>query len=226
MENKTANYIKYAIGEVILVVVGILLALQINTWNEERKSISFEAEILSQISINLTQDKENLLLFMQHAEKGMEATQKIIKSDINKINHDSIKIWLGAIIQFDRFQPLTNAYEVLKSKGIDQIKDKELRFLLGAYYDDKANFVIKGIGDIEWTFLNDWLPILYKHVVEFEFGEYVIVDDVSIFNPPSEIRNLLIMNQGNFKGCIENIQEGLVIIDQILVKINQNNYNK
>ena len=226
MENKTANYLKYAIGEILLVVVGILLALQINTWNEERKSISFEAEILFQISTNLTQDKENLLLFIQHSQKAMEATQKIIAADINQIDHDSIKIWLGAIIQFDRFQPLTNAYEVLKSRGIDQIRDKELRFLLGAYYDDKANYIKKGVGDIEWTFMNDWLPILYKHVVEFEYGEYVIVDDVNIFNHPSEIRNLLIVNQGNFKGSIENIQEGLLIIDQILAKINQNNINK
>ena len=38
MENKTGKYLKYAIGEIILVVIGILLAVQINTWNEKRKS--------------------------------------------------------------------------------------------------------------------------------------------------------------------------------------------
>ncbi len=36
-ENKVASYLRYAIGEVILVVVGILIALQVNNWNEERK---------------------------------------------------------------------------------------------------------------------------------------------------------------------------------------------
>tara|TARA_B100000508_G_scaffold107348_1_gene85427 strand:- start:44 stop:181 length:138 start_codon:yes stop_codon:yes gene_type:complete len=38
MENKTSKYFKYAIGEIILVVIGILIALQINNWNELRKS--------------------------------------------------------------------------------------------------------------------------------------------------------------------------------------------
>ena len=36
MEQKTAQYLKYAIGEIILVVIGILIALELNNWNEER----------------------------------------------------------------------------------------------------------------------------------------------------------------------------------------------
>ena len=38
MENKTSKYLKYAIGEIVLVVIGILIALQINNWNEDRKA--------------------------------------------------------------------------------------------------------------------------------------------------------------------------------------------
>jgi hypothetical protein len=57
---------------------------------------------------------------------------------------------------------LTNAYGVLKSKGLDQVTNKELRFLLGAYYDDKANHIIKAVDDINFTFENDWTPILKK----------------------------------------------------------------
>ncbi|MEN2281330.1 DUF6090 family protein [Algoriphagus sp. SE2] len=36
-ENNTSKYVKYAIGEIVLVVIGILIALQINNWNESRK---------------------------------------------------------------------------------------------------------------------------------------------------------------------------------------------
>mgnify|MGYP000731225644 CR=1 FL=1 len=39
-ENRTGRYLKYAIGEIILVVIGILIALQINNWNEHKKEIS------------------------------------------------------------------------------------------------------------------------------------------------------------------------------------------
>ena len=38
-ENKTGKYIKYALGEILLVMIGILLALQVNNWNEGRKAI-------------------------------------------------------------------------------------------------------------------------------------------------------------------------------------------
>ena len=41
-KNKTGKYLKYAIGEIILVVIGILIALQINNWNEDRKRRAIE----------------------------------------------------------------------------------------------------------------------------------------------------------------------------------------
>ena len=37
-EENTGNYLKYALGEIVLVVIGILMALQINNWNEQRKT--------------------------------------------------------------------------------------------------------------------------------------------------------------------------------------------
>ena len=55
-DNKPIKYARYAIGEIILVVIGILIALQINTWNEERKTKKFEDEILYLISENLKND--------------------------------------------------------------------------------------------------------------------------------------------------------------------------
>jgi len=49
MENKTSKYFKYAIGEIVLVVIGILIALQINNWNEESKNKTFELKMLSEV---------------------------------------------------------------------------------------------------------------------------------------------------------------------------------
>ena len=47
MENKTSKYFKYAIGEIVLVVIGILIALQINNWNENRKNNLWEQQFLT-----------------------------------------------------------------------------------------------------------------------------------------------------------------------------------
>jgi len=52
MENKTGKYFKYAIGEIILVVIGILIALSINNWNEERKLKTEEQELLANLSVS------------------------------------------------------------------------------------------------------------------------------------------------------------------------------
>ncbi len=56
MENKTGKYLKYAIGEIILVVIGILIALQINNWNERKKNISQAEKHLETVKLNLQDD--------------------------------------------------------------------------------------------------------------------------------------------------------------------------
>jgi hypothetical protein len=56
MENKTGKYFKYAISEIILVVIGILIALAINNWNEENKNKTFEFKMLTEVKKGLSYD--------------------------------------------------------------------------------------------------------------------------------------------------------------------------
>ena len=56
MENKTGKYFKYAIGEIVLVVIGILIALQINSWSNKNKNDNLEIEYLRGIKTNLISD--------------------------------------------------------------------------------------------------------------------------------------------------------------------------
>ena len=60
MQNKTSKYFKYAIGEIILVVIGILIALQINNWNENRKELYNEAKILKTLNDEFSENKITL----------------------------------------------------------------------------------------------------------------------------------------------------------------------
>jgi len=59
-ENKTSKYFKYAIGEIILVVIGILIALQINNWNEKRKENRQEIAILKSLQNDIKSDLRDL----------------------------------------------------------------------------------------------------------------------------------------------------------------------
>ena len=60
MENKTGKYLKYAIGEIVLVVIGILIALQINNWNETKKEQAMTNKYLSGFVSDLEKDRAQL----------------------------------------------------------------------------------------------------------------------------------------------------------------------
>lgn len=218
-ENKMSKYLLYAIGEILLVVIGILIALQLNNINENKKNNVFEKEILSQIQENLNNDKRVLKDIEMNFSNAISSSDKILIGEETAKNEDSIKIWLAAIIQFDRFQPLTNAYEVLKSNGLDRISNKQLRFLLGRYYDDEAFRIIKSTNDIEIAFNDHWIPILFEETVEFEFKKSVELKDFSVLLKPSKQRNILKLHRDNYASGINKIKSGIRLIEEIQVII-------
>ena len=67
-KNKTGKYLKYAIGEIILVMIGILLALQVNNWNEKKNNINQAEKHLETVKLNLKDD-------IIQAEKLLSETQ-------------------------------------------------------------------------------------------------------------------------------------------------------
>jgi len=90
-KNKTGKYIKYAIGEIVLVMIGILLALSINNWNEERKVRNIESSYLTRLKNDLEaelnyigqrisrteNDNDNLNLFLEKVYTTQENIQAV-----------------------------------------------------------------------------------------------------------------------------------------------------
>jgi hypothetical protein len=64
IEGKTTSYLKYAIGEIVLVVIGILIALQINNWNEQQKNNKLEKEYYCRLLEDAQQDLEQINQFI------------------------------------------------------------------------------------------------------------------------------------------------------------------
>ena len=221
MENKTGKYFKYAIGEIVLVVIGILIALQINNWNEHKKEQAFEKEILEQIRVNLIKDKLTLEDIRVNFKNALSSTDKILNATWTPEEKDSAKYWLGSIIQFDRFQPLTNAYEVAKSKGLDLITNKQLRFQIGAYYDDESKKAAKSIEDIERAFQRDWVDILRSEAIEVKFKQYVILKDVDILKKDTKSFNNIRLNKDNYNGGYQRVKKVIIHIENIITLINQ-----
>ena len=90
MENKTGKYLKYALGEIVLVMIGILLALQINNWNENRVA---QARIDIRLT-NLTEDLKTEIKEMTNVIEGSQdriiVTKAILKGS-NRLGSFSIR---------------------------------------------------------------------------------------------------------------------------------------
>ena len=135
-EGKTRKYIKYAIGEIVLVMVGILLALQVNNWNENRKLKFQELELLESLNSDLRNNKSELERTILNFQKGAERHRLILKyleedlSYDNKLDTAFARIATWATPYFRN-----STYETLKTKGIDIIENKDLKNDIIKIYD-------------------------------------------------------------------------------------------
>ena len=142
-ENKTGKYFKYAIGEIILVMVGILLALQVNNWNENRKKRLEEITILENIKQDLTLDEadinynmDNHFLFLKE-EKKLLAYLQNDSILLDKINlNDALGVPLVLALHESTFMNLQN-------NEIGILSNNKLRKSISRLYDFYAKAVKK-----------------------------------------------------------------------------------
>ena len=132
-EGKTGKYLKYAIGEIILVMIGILLALQVNNWNEKSKEGIVLKEALKQIAQDLKQDEIVLNGFLRGDSRRVEYLLALSNGTYNTIRLDSIMYNLD---NYFFFYKSNNSYTGLKSSGLfSSFKNANLKNNLTAYYE-------------------------------------------------------------------------------------------
>lgn len=121
-QNKTSKYLKYAIGEIVLVVIGILIALQINNWNETRKarikSVEYHTRLIEDLdrtittSRNLNETAVKVLTSIKHTIDIL--LSKKIPDENDKKQIDYALIW---ILRFNYQFSEQSTFEEMKSNG-------------------------------------------------------------------------------------------------------------
>ncbi|RMB56327.1 hypothetical protein EAX61_14675 [Dokdonia sinensis] len=143
-ENKFSKYLLYAIGEIVLVVIGILIALQINNWNESRIRSKEELSILKSLKTGLETDLEDLRYNANSIRKSIGFADKVIMSiEKDDAYHDSIPDQIGIAMFPVKFVYSTTAFETLKAKGIDLLSNIQLRDAIVGVYDSGYDFFIE-----------------------------------------------------------------------------------
>ena len=134
-ENKTGKYLKYAIGEIILVVIGILIALQINNWNEARKNekriIGYMINLVEDLKSDVNLFNENLMFY----DVDIKGNEFILTSDAFKqLDVDSILKLVTNVYLIDRSTRQT--YEKIKNEGlIESLGSKKINNAINTYYN-------------------------------------------------------------------------------------------
>ena len=174
-KNKTGKYFKYAIGEIILVVIGILIALSINNWNEEKKSIQKGQDILVDIRENL---EFNTIQFQEDIEinKNVVNSIDIILNNITviKIYNDSLDKHFRYVNWWASARWKSSGYEALIDHGVKIVQSKELQESIIDLYEISYTEIVENarLQEGNWNaILPNWLELIYRDPSDFNSSD-------------------------------------------------------
>ena len=138
-ENKFTQYLIYALGEIILVMVGILLVLQVSNWNQNRLARNKEKVLLTELNLEFKQNKtqlEDVLKFHRRAKKSADLIIAEFPINVDSLDLDSFRLkdrGFGFRHTFNPSQGIINS--LVNTSSFDLISNPELRKLLVSWRD-------------------------------------------------------------------------------------------
>ena len=173
-EGKTGKYLKYALGEIVLVVIGILIAVQINNQNEFRKQKLIELDLLEGIRNDILKDTVDL-------NYNIRAYKYVVKYDSITINHLINKTGFEKVLIDDINYSVYSDWNIIlhnsrfqeaKSKGLSIISNSILREQINNLYEFQYRFL--SMVENESETYNDSKKLLNS------IGKYLSVDSTGV----------------------------------------------
>ncbi len=170
IENKTGRYLKYAIGEIILVMIGILLALQVNTWNNNRELKKEEFKVMKSLHQEFS---ENLIKFDSAYKfhlRRKKSIETVLSINLESISTDSLLLLYKRVNRnytFDPFQGIYNS--VINSGKIELISNDKLKNKIARIQDLLIDYQEEE-HDTKNTAIQKLFPFLLKQpLVRFNY---------------------------------------------------------
>lgn len=225
LKGETRKYFKYAIGEIVLVVIGILIALQLNNWNETRKTNDEFKAVLQQMYTVIDQDSENLTLIRHQVSKQIEIIDNLVQNPEN-INN---KLLPHLLFYLD-LEPSDVNSEISYLLGYLKFNPKNKR---QSNLNKSLSSYGKGIKESyngsrkEITSFLDELNLPYPSIT---FGYSALNDyqniDTTFFNDSDIKRTLKLLENSKFQNALKSLRSikftSLIFIDNNISLTNTN----
>lgn len=214
------KYLKYAVGEIALVVIGILIALSINNWNEKRKDADIENEVVREMLASLETDHELFEYLIERLQENNQAIQQLLhlRERGHLISEDSLDVLLTTSRLSIAYSYDDSPYEAMVSLGINKFSKKELLNQIISYYssklprmenliNDALKYYIPRIDAIEDQALKE--KLFTKSFAKDESGEWVVVwsNDVKRILKSPTIEEYLLLNYELYESLISRMQQ-------------------
>jgi hypothetical protein len=134
-QGRVTRYLTYAIGEIVLVVIGILIALQLNNWNNTRQVKKLEVTYLKEIAKHLMMDSVDVQFNIEFNQVRLRAGEMVLQCLYeHEAYSDTMDQHFGNLHYTTRSVMNFSAYETLKARGLDIISDDSLRMMIAELY--------------------------------------------------------------------------------------------
>ncbi len=226
-QNRITQYLAYSIGEIFLVVIGILIALQINTWNETRKTRQYELKMLKELKSTLQKDRLFFASQIPRLEHKQVAANRLLEILENKEeNLDTLNKYFSDL-RFDvLFQYNAGAYGSIKSGGIDKISNDSIRAKMADIYEfliPGTEKVLENLSDsdaIENALVE---KLTSRLIITLPNGVKVIrgkITDVKIIFK-EEFLHLIQLHKNNIYTTRSRIESLFPIMDELIILIEE-----
>jgi hypothetical protein len=220
-EGRVSRYLLYALGEIVLVVIGILIALQLNNWNSEYQAGKEELKLLREMRDNLATDLEDCYWNIKKQQDLKNSNLAVLSHLENRTPfHDSLSYHYGNLIYSTTQKRNMATYDHLKSRGIDLVRNDSLRRNITTVYSERYYFIEKMELEYDNPYqLNQVVPQLNSKLIlnqEEKTGKPVnlkMLQDDEIFKGAirmnADIRAVMIKRYGRLSSDIQ------ALIDQL-----------
>ena len=168
MDNKMAKYFKYAVGEIVLVVIGILIALQINNWNQDRINKIERNKIIASLNLEFNQNKKQFIATRDNHANSKKASMELMRyvgeKNHKNFNQKVIDSLIDKIFPMSDYLPSNNAIDdIIQSGKLSTLESSELSSKLSDWKSLVAILSSRDDKLEEWTF-SQVIPYLNKYI--------------------------------------------------------------